>query len=286
MPRAPRADFRARYGPWAVVAGASEGLGEAYATQLAALGLHLVLIARRGPILDSLAARLASQHGVRTRTLALDLARADAGTAVEEATGDLEVGLLVYNAARSVIGPFLDRPLQDHLDELAANTRAPMTLAFTLGRRMVERGHGGIILMSSLASSQGSPLTANYAATKAYNRILAEGLWDELRRQGVDVLACLAGATRTPGYIASAPKRAGMASATMTPRAVAAEALAALGHRPFVIPGRGNRFAGFVMQRLLPRRTAIGIMGRVLRGMYGAPSSSTARESTRKGRPR
>jgi short-subunit dehydrogenase len=261
------------------VAGASEGLGEAYATQLATRGLHLLLIARRGPVLDALAERLASAHSIMTRTLALDLGREDAAAAVEAATRDLEVGLLVYNAARSVIGPFLDRPLVEHLDELAVNTRAPMALAYTLGRRMVARGRGGIILMSSLASAQGSPLTANYAATKAYNRILAEGLWDELRRQGVAVLACLAGATSTPGYTASAPK-GGVASATMTPQAVAAEALASLGRRPFIIPGRGNRLAALVMQRLLPRRTAIGIMGRVLRGMYSAPTPTrTAPES-------
>jgi hypothetical protein len=244
-------------------------MGEAYAQQVAALGLNVVLIARREPLLHALAARLSDQHRIETRMLPLDLARDDAAAQVDAATRDLDVGLLIYNAARSVIGPFLDRPLDAHLDELAVNTRAPMTLAYLFGQRMKARGHGGIIVMSSLASAQGSPITANYAATKAYNLVLAEGLWDELRRQRVDVLACVAGATSTPNYDASAPKRGGIGSATLTPAAVAREALAALGRQPSVIPGRANRASAFVMRRLLPRRTAVSIMGRVLRGMYG-----------------
>ncbi len=269
MPRSPIRDFSTRYGPWAVVAGASQGLGEAYAEQVAARGLNLLLIARRANLLNALATRLASTHGIQARILELDLARDDAGTRVEEATRDLDVGLLVYNAARSIIGPFLDQPLDGHLDELALNTRGPMILSYILGKRMAARRSGGIILMSSLASLQGSALTANYAATKAYNRVLAEGLWEELRRGGVDVLACLAGATRTPNYVTSAPKGG---TATMTPSAVASEALAALGRRPLIIPGVSNRLSAVVMQRVLPHTTAIQLMGRVLRGMYGVPS--------------
>ncbi|HEX6798903.1 MAG TPA: SDR family NAD(P)-dependent oxidoreductase [Ktedonobacterales bacterium] len=271
MARAPRRDFRARYGPWAVVAGASQGLGEAYAEQVAALGLNVVLIARREELLRALAERLGAKHGIEARVLALDLAREDASAVVEAETAALDVGLLIYNAALSVIGPFLERPLEAHLGELAVNTRAPMALAYLLGQRMRsrERGHGGIILMSSLASAQGSALTANYAATKAYNLVLAEGLWEELRRQGLDVLACVAGATSTPNYTASAPRGSGVGSATLTPQAVAAETLAALGRQPSIIPGRANRASTFVMRRLLPRRTAVAMMGRVLRGMYG-----------------
>ncbi len=123
--------------------------------------------------------------------------------------------------------------------------------------------------MSSLSSAQGSALVANYAATKAYNRILAEGLWEELRTQGVDVLACSAGPISTPGYIASLPasskRSTGMALSTYT---VVSETLAGLGRRPFVIPGRQYRLANFVMQRLVPTRFVIKIMGRVMRNMY------------------
>jgi short-subunit dehydrogenase len=262
-------DFPLRYGPWALVAGASEGLGAEFATQLARNKLNLVLIARRKEVLEVLASKLAQEYAIEVRTLELDLARDDADSIIAEQTGDLDIGLLVYNAAVSLIGPFFSQSLQDHQNEVIVNCRAPMTLVYLFGQRMLKRRRGGIILMSSLSSAQGSALVANYAATKAYNRILAEGLWEELRTQGVDVLACSAGPISTPNYIASLPvatkRSAGMTLSTYT---VVAETLAGLGRGPFVIPGRQYRLANFVMQRLLPTRFVIKIMGRVMRGMY------------------
>jgi hypothetical protein len=264
MSRSPD-DFRARYGPWAVVAGASQGLGAEYAAQLAARGLHLVLIARRETELAARGAELATRHGIQVRTLPLDLAREDMGEVVAAETADIEIGLLVYNAALSVIGPFYERPLAEHLTEVGVNCRAPLALGYLLGQGMRARGRGGIILMSSLSATMGSALIANYAATKAYNMVLAEGLWEELRGRGVDVMACCAGAVSTPNYTASGSQsnRGGM-----TPRAVVAETLAALGRTPSFIPGRGNRLAAFALRRL-PRRMTIRLMGRVMRGMYG-----------------
>jgi short-subunit dehydrogenase len=259
------AAFRARYGPWAVVAGASEGLGAAYAAQLAEKGLHLVVIARRKDPLEDLAVQLAKQHGVEVRPLALDLASDDAGSAVAAATDRLEVGLLIYNAALSIIGPFFDRPLDDHLTEIMVNCRAPMTLAYLLGQPMISRGRGGIVLTSSLSSTMGSALIANYAATKAYNLVLAEGLWEELRLRGVDVMACCPAAVSTPGYIASDPK--GRVS-VMTPAAVASQTLDALGRYPSFIPGLSHRLQAFALRRLVPRRRMVRIMGDVMRNMY------------------
>jgi uncharacterized protein len=258
-----------RYGPWAVVAGASEGLGEAFARRLAAEGLHLVLVARRRERLEALAHELSAQHGVSVRPLALDLARGDVADAVAEAVGDGEVGLLVYNAALSIIGPFLDAPAEEPMRVLDVNCRGPLLLAHRLGGAMAERGRGGILLMSSLSGYQGSALIASYAATKAFNVVLGEGLWDELGERGVDVLVCSAGATRTPNYEASAPKRTSRLATLMEPEAVVSEALAGLGRRPSVIPGLGNRLAALLMQRLLPRRVAVRTMGRATRAMYG-----------------
>lgn len=263
------ADFRARYGTWALVAGASEGLGAEFATQLAARGLNLVLIARRAELLEQLGAQLTQDYRIEVRMLPLDLAREDIGKVVAEATSDREIGLLVYNAALSMIGPYFEIALEDHLKEIAINCRAPLTLSYLLGQAMLKRRRGGIILMSSLSSSQGSPLITNYSATKAYNRLLAEGLWEELRAQGIDVLTCSASAVSTPGYQSSAPRRAGRLSfSAMTPRAVVSETLAALGKQPVVIPGWTNRVANVVMQRLMPHKTAIKLMGNVMRGMY------------------
>lgn len=262
--------FRARYGPWALVAGASAGLGAAYASQLAALGLHVILVARRAPELEALAARLRADHGVETRTLALDLAEQGAAATLDERTSDLDVGLLVYNAARAPVGPFLDLTLEEHLTELAVNVRTPMELTWRFGRRFTARGRGGVILMSSLGGAFGTALTSNYAATKAYSLTLAEGLWEELRAQQVDVLATLPAAIATPAAQASGaqPQRAAAAT-TLSPEQVAREALAALGRGPSITPGRATKLASFFMRRVLPRSTAIRMMGRVMRQMYG-----------------
>jgi short-subunit dehydrogenase len=265
MPLGTYVDFRVHYGPWALVAGSSEGLGAEYATQLAARGLNLVLVARREDMLQSFAADLEARYGVQARAVPLDLARDDAGPALVERIADVEIGLLVYNAALSAIGPFLETPLDTHLTELQVNCRSPLVLAHTFGRQMLTRGRGGIILMSSLSATMGSALIANYAATKAYNLVLAEGLWDELRSGGVDVLACCPAAVSTPNYAASAPR--GSRSA-MAPRLVVEQTLAALGREPSVIPGTANRLSAFALRRLLPRKSTISLMGRVMRGMY------------------
>lgn len=258
--------FGERYGPWALVAGASEGLGEAFARLLAARGLGLVLLARRADALERLAADLRRARGVEVRTLAADLGRADLATEVARATDGLDVGLLVYNAARSAIGPFLAHGVEEHLRVLDVNCRGPLVLAHLLGGPMASRGRGGIVLMTSLAASQGNPLLASYAASKAFELVLAEGLWAELRGRGVDVLACRAGATRTPGYAASRPRRS---VPLMAPEAVARQALEALGRRPSTVTGALNRVAAFALGRLLPRRASIQLMGRATRRLYG-----------------
>ncbi len=265
-PRPTAVSFFDKYGPWAVVAGASAGLGAEYATQLAAKGLNLVLIARRADLVDRLAERLKTEYPIQVRTLSIDLAQADAASLIATQTRDIEIGMLVYDAALSAVGPFFAQPLETHLREIDTNCRTPLMLAYLLGQRRASRQRGGIVLMSSLSATQGTPLISNYAATKAYNLVLAEGLWDELREQGVDVTACCAGSTDTPNYRASTPAK--NFTSVMAPSSVVAETLAALGRNPSVVPGRSNRLAAFVMRRLLSRRLAVTVMGRTLRGMY------------------
>jgi short-subunit dehydrogenase len=247
------------------VAGASAGLGAAFARELAVRGLRLVLLARRGDALERLAAELRAAHGVEVRTAAVDLGRPDLLDGVASLVAGLEIGLLVYNAAHSVIGPFLDRPLAEQLRVVDVNCRGPVLLAHALGGPMAGRGRGGIVLMTSLSGSQGNPWLASYAASKAFELVLAEGLWAELGARGVDVVACRAGATRTAGFAASRPK----ASVPMQePEEVVARALAALGRGPTVVSGGINRVAAFAFGRLLPRRTSIRIMGRATRRLY------------------
>ncbi|MCG8590325.1 MAG: SDR family NAD(P)-dependent oxidoreductase [Proteobacteria bacterium] len=250
-------NFAARYGPWAVVAGASEGLGAAFAHALAARGMHLVLLARRAELLGEVATQVATSHGAQARTLSIDLVDPDFPAALAEATADLEIGVGVFNAAFSPIGGFLERPQEDLLRIVDLNVRAPILFARALAPGMQKRGRGALVLMSSLSGLQGSPRIATYAASKAFNTVFAEGLWGELREAGVDVLASCAGAIRTPGYAESAGRDA---PGTLDPDQVAEETLAGLGSGPRVVPGRVNRLASFFMSRLLPRATAIRIM--------------------------
>jgi short-subunit dehydrogenase len=262
-------DFCSRYGPWAVVAGASEGLGAEFARQLAAAGLHVVPVARRQALLDELAAELEARHGVEVRPVSLDLSRSDAASVLREKTQDLDVGLVVYNAALSPIGPFLEQDLDEKLRVLDVNCRTPLALAHEFGRVMLARGRGGLLLVGSLSGLQGSALVATYAASKAFDLVLGEGLWEELRRDGIDVLTFCAGATRTPNYEASRPRKVSrLAPSVMEPAAVVAEALERLGKTPSAVAGRGNRLASFFMHRVLSRRVAVEIMGRATRARY------------------
>ncbi len=264
--------FSDRYGSWGIVAGASQGLGAEYADQLAARGLNLVLVARRLDLLKALAAQLSSRYGIRTKCIELDLAEADAAEQIVRLTMDLDVGLLVYNAAHSVVGPFLDQSMDAHIKEIHTNIHSPLKLVYLLSQRFLERGRGGILLMSSLSAYQGSAYISTYAATKAFTIVLAEGLWEEWRTRGVDVLVCVSGAIGTPNFIASRPeKTGGPGDMTIAPAQVVDEALDALGKQPYVIPGRMNRLASFFMRHLLPRRVAIHIMGNTLRKMYSKP---------------
>jgi short-subunit dehydrogenase len=224
-----------------------------------------VLLARRAELLDTLAAELRAAHQVEVHTFAVDLGAPDLLERARAATAGRDVGLVVYNAAHSLIGPFLDQPLADKLRIIDVNCRGPLVLADEFGRAMAARGKGGILIMASMAAAQGSPLVATYAATKAFDLVLAEGLWEELGKHGVDVLACRAGATRTPNYEASRPsgKVPIMESADVVKRA-----LDSLGRRPSVVPGFVNRLGDLFMTRVLSRRAAIVFMGKTTRRLY------------------
>ena len=251
-----RESFVSRYGPWAVVAGASEGLGAAFAEALAARGMNLVLLARRGELLAEVKTRLAAAK-VEIRVEACDLGRPDLVSALEAWTRDLDVGVAVYNAAYAPVGNVLDRSTDDLLRVIDVNVRGPLLFARALAPAMVQRRRGGIVLMSSLAGFQGSPRIATYAASKAFNTVLGEGLWGELAPHGVEVLVSCAGAIRTPGYKKAAK---GDAPGTLDAAVVAERTLDALGRGATVVPGAINRLARFVLGRLMTRRAAISLM--------------------------
>ena len=152
--------------------------------------------------MEETAAGIRERHGVETRTLVADLGRPDIGELVASVTDDIEVGFFVYNARRSP-GLFVNVPLADHLQNIAVNCTTPTILSHMLGKKMVDRGRGGLALVSSGAAHGGMKIFTTYAAAKAYELILGEGLWDEFRDHGVDALAYVVGATATPTFSAS-----------------------------------------------------------------------------------
>lgn len=249
---------------WAWVADASDGLGLAFAEALAARGYALLLIARRQDRLDTQGARLRESYGVPVRTERLDLADAKLADTITPWLNEAPPSLLVYNAAWAPTGAFLEQPLDSLARVVQVNVTGPLTFARLCGAAMVGLPDAGMVLMSSLAGEQGSPRIATYAASKAFNSTLAEGLWDELRREGIAVIGCVAGAIATPGYAAVSERPA---PGTMSPAAIAETALAALGHGPVVVPGRFNRFTALLLGRWLPRRWAIAIMRRATRDL-------------------
>lgn len=251
------------------MAGASEGIGASFSKKLAARGFNLILLARRAGPLEDLAEALRGAHGVEVRAHSLDLGSPEVVSGLAEITEGLDVGLLIYNAAYSPIGAFIDIDVEDHIKAVDVNVLGPLRVSHYIGRRLVERGGGGIILMSSMSSFQGTAMVANYAATKAYDTVLAEGLWYELGQRGVDVLGCIAGATLTPNYEGSTDKipSSGLAR-PMLPDDVTEQALAELGKRPSGVSGRRNRMASVLLSRLLPKRAAIRMVSKETEHMY------------------
>jgi short-subunit dehydrogenase len=256
-----------RYGPWALVCGASEGIGAAFARALAEAGFGLVLIARRREPLEALAANLRTCFGSSVETEALDLAAVDLEARLRALAREHEIGLVVYNAALSIVSPFLDTPLADKQRILDVNVRGPVITAHVLGEPMAARGRGGIILISSLTAFWGSAWVATYGASKAFNLSLGEALAHELGERGVDVLVSCAGATRTPGFVSLVAGR--KAPRAMSPEAVARQTLDALPKRGVFVPGMSNHFIQLLLSHLLPRTTAVRIMASHTKALLG-----------------
>jgi len=267
--------FAERYGRWAIVTGAAQGIGSAFAGELVARGLAVLLVDRD---LERLAVRTLELRdlGAEVFELAVDLAAPGAAESILGAARGLDVGLLVSNAALSWVGPFTDQPIDVALTQLEVNCRVPLVLVHGLVDRLVERGRGGIVLVSSGSGLRGSPLVAGYAATKAWTLVLAESLWDELRDAGVDVMAVIPGTTRTPGWTATNPQPSLSTAVVMEPDEVVREALDALGSVPSIQPGAANRDSEAFLATM-DRADAVRLVGGVMRATYpdaGAGSAS------------
>ncbi|WP_296478919.1 SDR family oxidoreductase [Roseinatronobacter sp.] len=269
-----------RFGPTALITGASDGIGRALAVQLAEQGFDLILVARRDSILQDMALDLGENYGVDVQVMAMDLALPAAVPALLAATGDAPLGLVVAAAGFGSIGPFLEQDIATEGNMVDLNCRAVVELAHGFGQRMAQQGRGGIVLFGSLVGFQGAPLSATYAATKGFVQNFAEGLAPELGAQGVSILS-VAPAQVGTGFAARAGMQMGKAA---TPQTVAKGALAALGKRGTVRPGFLAKFLGLSLA-MLPRWGRVKVMGVIMKGMIGKQPAQNAGQDTKASAP-
>ncbi|MGA0556680.1 SDR family NAD(P)-dependent oxidoreductase [Larkinella sp. VNQ87] len=257
--------LRNRYGSWAVVTGASSGIGQELAEQLADAGLNLLISARRADRLEQVAQRLRADYGVEVRSVPADMAELADRQRLLEATDQVDVGLLVASAGYGTSGLLVTSDLDTELNLIGVNCGAVLHLTHHFARRFAQNRRGGIILLSSMVGFQGVPYAANYAATKAYVQSLAEALARELKPNGVDVLAAAPGPV-TSGF----GQRAGMTmNMAMKPSQVGVPILRALGRQTTVLPGFLTKMLVYSL-RTVPRWGKIRIMEQVMGGMTAA----------------
>jgi short-subunit dehydrogenase len=238
--------LKRRFGPSALITGASDGIGRAFAMQLAEQGFDLILVARRGSVLQEMALDLSTRFGANVRVLAMDLSDPAAVPELMSLTQSAPIGLVVAAAGFGSIGPFLDQDVASEINMVDLNCRSVVELSYGFGQRMAAQRGGGIVLFGSLVGFNGAPLSATYAATKGFVQSFAEGIAVEMRPHGVNVLSVAPGPVGT-GFAARAGMQMGQAA---TPEIIARGALAALGRRTTVRPGFLAKFLGWSLAML------------------------------------
>lgn len=262
---------KAKFGPWALVTGASSGIGEEFARQLAASGLNLVLVARRLELLEQLGHELSEAHGIEYRAVKLDLSQEDFLDALQAATADLDIGLVISNAGTPTPGKFLTVAHQTLVEGVRLKVMAHLGIAHHFGNRLAQRGRGGLLLVSSIGGLQGVPHVANNAATEAYVLSLGEALHVEFAKLGLHVTVLLPGPTDTPGIAKQGVAVEDMPMKPMAAHQVVAEGLAALNaNRVTHIAGRMNRW----MAALMPRSVATRVMGSMMEKLFAGNAQS------------
>lgn len=258
-------DFRRKYGSYAIVIGASAGIGEAFAKELAKLGMNLVLVARRLDKLEALSKSLQQQFQIDAKCISLDLSQDGAVDTLAQETESLDVGLLILSAGVSYIGGFVKIPYEQEVHTVTMNVMVPTQIAYRIGNRMKQKKRGGILFVSSLGGKVPAPYQATYAATKAYITSLGRALAFEFARDGVDVSILAPGMTDTEGMRNienfDSSKLQGMAM--MDPNDVAKAGLSGMGNKLYIIPGSRNRLVAFIFG-LMPQSTLVNIFGKMM----------------------
>ena len=255
--------FISKYGEWALITGASKGIGLEFSRQVAAHGLNVVLVARSENSLRQLASSIESDYPVKTRIVVADLTEADGIARLFEATADLDIGLLVNNAGREDSGPFLQIPIDDAIKTIDLNIKVPLQLTQHFAAKMQARGKGGILIMSSIVAFQGVPNIANYAASKAYDLVFAEGIAAELKASNIDVLSVNPGFTKSE--LSPDINFDGLPVKPMSADAVVKTALNDLGKSRVSVPGWVNKILYYFGKYLQSRRVNTVAFGSVFR---------------------
>jgi uncharacterized protein len=250
-----------QFGPWAIVTGASSGIGKEFARQLAASGINLVLVARRRSLLEEIGRELTHQYGIQYRAIGVDLTEDGFLEKIEKATHDLDVGLLVSNAGSGNPGEFLSIEQDELLRIVRLNVISHLILTKHYGQKLAQRGRGGLLLVSAMGAPQGIPYMANDSGTKAYLVSFGTALNYEFGKLGVNVSVLLPAPTDTPMIAELGFDPSTMPLKPMPVEQCVAEGLAALkANRPTHISGRFYR----IMMALMPRSLLVSFNGRML----------------------
>jgi short-subunit dehydrogenase len=260
--------LKEKYGPWACVAGAGEGLGKAFSEGLAKRGFNLILIDHKVDLLDSLKISLESSYQVEVICLHLDLAEKNSVETILETINNQQCRLLIYNAAYGPVKPFLSNTSAEIDRYLNVNIVTQLHLIHQFINSFQAQS-AGVLMVSSLAGFRGTQFVIPYAATKSFIWNMAEGLHYEFKKTNLDFSVCVPGATDTPNFRSTNPRKNLFAPTSQNPSLVAEEALNQFGKKLFIIPGTSNKISHFVLNRLLPRRIASGIHNATMKKMYG-----------------
>lgn len=264
-------NFKERYGPWALVAGASEGIGRAFAHRVAREGLNCILVARREPPLAELAAELQREYGVDTLVVTGDLSAADVAQKVAEAAGQREIGLFIHNAGTDPVGSrFFEADVEEWQKIANLNVSTMVGLTHSLGLKMKARQRGGIVIVGSGACYGGSTFTSVYSGGKAFEMCFAEGIWAELRGHGVHALYCALGPTDTPAFRdLMRRKNSQTLPGLASPADVADQVLAQLPNGPVMNWGLADDERGYLPSSAAERRQRVLMIDEGSKRIYG-----------------
>ena len=267
---------RERFGPWALVTGASSGIGKEFARQIAASGINVVLVARRDASLADLGRTISQEFDVQYRALAMDLSQEGFIAGLADATHDIDIGLVVSNAGTGNPGEFLKLDRQLLQETLRLGTMAHLDIAHHFGQKLSERRRGGIILAGAMGAENGVPVMANDGAAKAYVHSLGEALHYEFKPLGVYVTVLAAGFTNT-----AVIDKFGLDPTTMPMRPMSVEQCVSEGlrglrkNRSRVVPGRLNRIMNAFVPASLARKLLADLLGK---GLASKPASAKAQD--------